>query len=351
MLHSPIASATGSAGLAISVEPGLSTALDDVAAGADPRHLFLRRAWYGGARGDSVRTLVARRAGGQAIAALPTARAGRLPLRNVPGAYWPFRSFPIAADASEAELLALLGSREAKRALGPAWRLGPVNRDDPTAARLLGLAPQAGWTPLERRVATSFVLDVVQARKDGPWPRASTLKKNRFHEKHLAGHGALEWRFVSGEGWTPQVFDDLATIERHAWVGQDSGANTKFLDPDQRRMWEQAVGDPALAAMLTTGLLYVGGEPAAFSFGLDSGHVRYCIATSYDERFAKHSPGKLLTYRTLADAAERGIELLDDGAGDGGHKSVMGASPGPEIVDLLFVRGRALAKVLKFVWK
>jgi CelD/BcsL family acetyltransferase involved in cellulose biosynthesis len=271
-----------------------------------------------------------------------------VPLRSVPGSYWPFRSFPVAADATDPELVALL--TRGRKALGPAWRIGPVNADDPTAARLVRLASFGGWSVLQRRVATSFVLDILAARKDGPWPRNSTLKKNRFHEKHLAEHGALEWRMVSGEEWSERVLDDLAAIERRAWVGQQAGANTKFLDPAQRRLWEQAVADPVLGRMLTTGLLYVGGEPAAFSFGLDAGHVRYCIATSYDERLAKHSPGKVLTYRTLIEAAERGITFLDDGAGDGGHKSTMGAAPGPDIMDYLFVR-RPLAPLLRPFWK
>lgn len=347
MPHRPVT--TAPAALDISVEAGLSPALDEAAAAADPRHSFLRRAWYEGAAGEEVATLVARHRG-QAIAALPIAKGGPpwLPIRAVPGSYWPLRSFPIAADASDAELIALLAAAGAS--YGLIWRLGPVNRDDPTAARLVPLAHFAGWSVLERRIATSFVLDIVEVRKDGPWPRNSTLKKNRFHERHLAAHGPLDWRFVSGEGWTPCIFDDLAEIERRAWVGQENGANTKFLDPGQRRIWEQAVRDPVLAGMLTTGLLYVGGEPAAFSFGLDVGHVRYCIATSYDVRLAKHSPGKLLTYRTLADAAERGITFFDDGAGDHGHKATMGSTPGPEIVDYLFVRGPLLPKLLKPFW-
>jgi hypothetical protein len=343
------ARAPSPAGLAISVEPGLSPALDEAAAVADPRHAFLRRAWYDGAGGEGLLTVVARR-GDRVIGAMPTARPGRLrlPLRAVPGSYWPFRSFPIAADIQDAELVTMLV--RGRRALGPAWRLGPVNADDPTAARLVRLARLAGWSVLPRRIATSFVLDIAEARRDGPWPRTSTLKKNRFHEKHLASHGALSWRQVSGGDWSASIFDDLAVVEQRAWVGQRSGTNTKFLDPGQRRIWERAVADPVLARMLTTGLLHVAGEPAAFSFGLDSGPVRYCIATSYDERFAKHSPGKLLTYRTLAEAANRGITLLDDGAGDGGHKSVMGASPGPDIMDYLFVR-RPLAPVLKPFWR
>jgi CelD/BcsL family acetyltransferase involved in cellulose biosynthesis len=193
-------------------------------------------------------------------------------------------------------------------------------------------------------------LDISEVQKEAPWPRGSTLKKNRFHEKHLASHGALEWRFVSGEAWTKQAFDDLALIEQRSWVGQEGG-DAKFLDPHQRLIWERAWQDPILARMMTAGFLYIGGEPAAFSFGIDAGRTRYCIATSYDQRFAKHSPGKVLSYRTYIDAMARGVEFLDDGAGDGGHKSVMGEVPGPDIMDYLLVRGRLAGALLRPLWE
>jgi CelD/BcsL family acetyltransferase involved in cellulose biosynthesis len=204
---------------------------------------------------------------------------------------------------------------------------------------------------LARRIATSFTLDIAAARSAGPWPRGSTLKKNRFHEKHLAGHGALTWRFLSGADWSTVLFDDLAAVERASWIGDEPSADAKFCDPRQRAIWERAAADPELAAMMHVGLLKVGGVAAAFSFGIEAGATRYCIATSYDRRFAKHSPGKLVSYRTYMDAAERGVTFLDDGAGDGGHKSVMGETPGPEIMDYLFVRGRATAPLLRRFWR
>ena len=43
------------------------------------------------------------------------------------------------------------------------------------------------------------------------------MKKNRWHEKNLAEHGPLEWKFVSGAGWDSGLFDDLAAIERSSW--------------------------------------------------------------------------------------------------------------------------------------
>lgn len=350
MLHAPI---SAPARFALTIESGLPDAIDTAAAAAEPSHAFLRRAWYAGAGGAAVRTLVARRADGNVFAALPTAQAGPawLPVRAVPGSYWPFRSVPVAADATDAELVALLGDRRSRGALGRVWRLGPVNEDDAAASRLVRLAPRAGWSVLQRRIATAFLFDIAAARRDGNWPRSSTMKKNRWHEKHLADHGPLDWRFVSGADWSSATFDDLAAIERRAWVGRQADAQRKFADPKQRRIWETAVADPALAAMFATSLLYIGGEPAAFTFGIEAGQVRYCIATSYDERFARHSPGKVLAYRSWLEAAERGITLIDHGAGDGGHKSTMGSEAGPEMRDYLFVRGSPAASLLRRFWR
>ncbi len=327
--------------------PGFAPEIDLAAEAAPPSHRVLRRAWFQGAGGRDPMTLVATQLDGRVLAALPTV-ATRVPgLRTVPGSYWPFRGVPIAEAMQADELIQFLASRD----LGWAWRLGPVNADDPVIVRLDEAASGAGWTILRRRVATSFRLDLPAARAAGPWPRSSTLKKGRWHEKQLARDGALDWRFLSGPDWKPALFESLAAVERAGWVGETARSDPKFLDSKQRDMWERMARDPALAAMMHVGLLNVGGEPVAFSFGIEAGPVRYCIATSYDRRFAKHSPGKLISYRTYMDAADRGIELLDDGAGDGGHKQVMGESAGPDIVDLLFVRGRALGSLLRPFWE
>ena len=356
MLLAHIASDKDKGAVAVRVEagPGFPAFIDEVAASADPRQRFLRRAWFAAAGGEGARTLLATRPDGRTIVALPTVGAGPAwaPLRAVPGSYWPYRSFPIAADASDGELLACLAHRQARRSLGPAWRLGPVYEDDATASRLARIAPRAGWTLLRRPLTTSFLLDIEAVQAEGQWPRGSTLRKNRFHEKHLSAHGALDWRFVSGEDWNRDVFDALSTIERRSWIATETeGKDGKFMAPHNRRFWEAAAADPVLREMMSAAILHVGGEPAAFSFDLDIGPVKHAIANSYDERFAKHSPGKLLYYRNLVRGMEKGTRLVDWGAGDGGYKRTIGAVRGPEILDLLFVRSRLLAAVLRPWWE
>lgn len=338
--------------LEIAVVDGVDGVINSVAALAGPRYRFLRASWFrAGLRGGRrAKTIIARR-GATPIITLPIAR-GEAGIRAVPGGYWPFRSFPVAEDLTGREMGDFLRHRAVRRALGRAWRLGPVYDDDPALNALRRAAPRAGWHIAERRIATSYLLDIAALRAEGPWPRNSTLRKNRFHEKHLATHGALEWRFVRGAGWTAAVFDDLAAIERDSWIGGRADADAKFADPATRAIWERLVADPVQAEMMSAAILYVAGAPAAFSFDVDVGTTKYAIANSYAARFAKHSPGKCLYYRNLAMAAGGGITTVDWGAGDSGYKSTIGAGPGAEIVDCLILRGpRALTAVVDLLWR
>ncbi|HEY0326872.1 MAG TPA: GNAT family N-acetyltransferase, partial [Allosphingosinicella sp.] len=328
-------------------------AFDAVAAAADPRHAFLRHAWFDAGSGARLRALVVQRADGSPLAALPRIKRGLGPfaIAAIPGSYWPFRSFPIAADATDDELASLLARRAVRFFLGPVWRMGPVLADDPTAARLRDADPLAGWTVLTRRLGTSFELDFARLRAEGPWPRTSSQASNRRRERKLAAHGEVEYRFLTGRDWTGADRDAIARIEAESWLsGIGGAADPKFHDAARRRTWERAAQDPAIADMITCSLLLVGGEPAAFAFGIEAGGVRHDIANGYSRRFSDYGAGKLLLYKDFERAADRGITRVDWGSGDAGYKSEMGATQGPEIVDLLFVRAGLPAAALRRWW-
>ena len=335
------------------METGTSAALDRVAAADGGPHRFLRAAWFAAAAGDApMTTLIARKAGVD-IAAIPVVerRHGPLSLREVPGSYWPYRSFPLAECVGEAELAAFLGSSEARHALGRAWRLGPVYADDPTAVRLAAVARASGWTLLSRRLGTCYVVDLAALAANGPWPSSKTLRKNRWLERRLAESGELTFSTVTGPNWDSTVFETLAAIEAESWVARKADArDTKFLHAASRAVWARVVGDPILAEQLAASILHVGGVPAAFTFRLRSGDTVYYIANSFSERFREGSPGRILLYRDFQQAVADGIAIIGWGAGDPGYKSEMGARPGPDIVDLLVVRG-PLAALARPLWR
>lgn len=334
---------------------GLPAVIDKVAEAAPDSHGFLRRAWFAAAVSPGqrvVRTLTVS-CGERPALALPVVAFGPPPLglAAVPGSFWPFRSFPMDRRAGAAVIDTALDAlaREVR-----VLRIGPVYDGDPAVMSLVSAARAHGWRVLDRQIATSFLLDMAAARAEGTWPRNSTLRKNRFHEKHLAEHGTLGWHFLTGADW-PAAFDDLAAIEQASWIEtRTDGRDAKFTRDGHGAFWRAAAADPVLAAMFRAALLTVDGRPAAFSFDMDAGDLKYAIANSYDPRFAKHSPGKLLYYRNLIDALDRGITRVDWGAGDSGYKRTIGAATGPAIRDWLLIRPggtAALAPLIRLAWR
>ncbi|HVI97616.1 MAG TPA: GNAT family N-acetyltransferase [Sphingomonas sp.] len=335
---------------------GLSGLIDKVAAEAIETHRFLRFQWYAAALaayGGEARTIVVEREGDPVIA-LPMIATGprRLSMASVPGSYWPFRSFPMSITA-EADQVALLLAELGRQV--NALRVGPVYDGDPGLEALIAVARAGGWAVLDRFVADSYVLDMAGGTATGTWPRSSTLKKNRFHEKHLASHGALGWHFATGET-LPAAFDAYAAIEEKSWIADhsDGGRDAKFTATGHGAFWRAAAADPALAAMMSGALLTIAETPVSFAFDINAGALRYAIANSYDQAFAKHSPGRVLDYRNLLRGLDRGIALVDWGAGDSGYKREIGAIKAQAIRDWLFVRPgipAMIARLLAGRWR
>lgn len=336
----------------VHVVAGDAADVDAVTQSSDPSHAFLRGAWFDSAAPGEVENLLAVRGDGTPLAALPLIRrrAGPFRIAEVPGSYWPFRSLPLSRLTGDDELVAFLRSPELRRHCGPAWRLGPVYADDSTAQRLGRCAAAGGWTMLTRRLGTCYDIDVAGLLQEGPWPRPVTLRRLRTKENRLAKLGEVEFRSFTGANWSADDRDAIAAAEAGSWVAEQGGA-LQFHHGAQRVLWERVAQDPVLAPMLFGSLLRIGGVPAAYTFGLEVGPVRYHIANGYDQHFADHGVGRILLYRDFADAARRGIQRISWGSGDAGYKGEMGAKPGPAILDLLFVRSPLLALPLRLLWR
>ena len=337
----------------ILAETSWQNAIDRLADADDPRRAFLRARWFKACGDPTLETVVVRDGSGTPLLALPLTRKsiGPVAVRQVAGAYWPFRGAPMDRAASVADLTSALGTREMRRALGPAWRLGPALADDPAVATLRHAAAQAGWHCLERPVGTLFCLDLVALRASGTWPSTKGRQKDRWRVRQLEKTGPVRIAPFTGADWTHATRDAIARIEAASWVGQlERGGDTKFHDTAMRRFWEEAARDPAIAAMIRGAILWVGDTPAAFTFGLDAGDTRYCIANNFDRQFNKFSPGRVLLYHDFEAAADRGLARIDWGLGDGGYKQAMGAHADAPVVDLLFVRNAVLAQACKLLW-
>ncbi len=320
---------------------------DALAEAGDDRRRFLRAQWFTGSQRHMLRDDEGEP---QAAFALTERRKGPFRLREVGGAYWPYRGVAIAPCTSSAQLALTLSA--ARSQLGRVWRLGPIIGGDRQVATLVDAARQAGWRVLTCTIGQSFVVDLKALKSQGNWPSTKGAQKDRWRVRQMAKTGPVAIRWFSGTDWTVQDRDDIAAIEASSWVGQlASGGDTKFHDPAMRRYWETVAGDPAIAAMIGGMIMTVGDRPIAFTFGLDCGTTRYCIANNFDRNFSKHSPGRVLLYADFEAAWTRGIERIDWGLGDAGYKSEMGAHPDADMLDLLFVRGRVLPVLLRRWWE
>jgi hypothetical protein len=337
------------------LETGLPADLDRLAETSDPDRSFLRRAWYRGDARQGLCTLLARRRDGTPLIAIPTRPIGPMMLRarSVSCGYWPFRSFPMASDTTDAEIAAFLGCAIVQKSMGPALRIGPVYDNDPGVQRLTAMAQTMGWTLLTRTLGTTYIQHAADQAAAGEWPGKSRARKMRTYERKLTEqHGAFDVRTITGNQWTDAVWGDLAAIEAASWVGTKTDhSGAKFLNTAHLRYWRMAVTDPVLAANLRATMLYVGTQPVAFSFDLQAGDVLYGIASSYREDMARFSPGQILTTRLIDDNLARGIRRIDWGSGDTGYKRALGAQAGAQIVDHMLVRGSVLAAALKPRWE
>ncbi|NCP17612.1 MAG: GNAT family N-acetyltransferase [Erythrobacter sp.] len=332
----------------------LPDAIDALASADDPRRSFLRAGWFEASGDPTLNTVIARTLTGRPLAALPLIETsvGPLRVRQVAGAYWPFRGAPVDRTASVETLAEAMREPAAAHALGTVWRIGPVIADDPSLVTLREAASQAGWHALERAVGVLFCLDLVGLRASGTWPSTKGKQKDRWRVRQLEKTGAVRIERYTGRDWSDRERDAIAAIEAASWVGQLSkGGDTKFADRAQRRYWELAAKDRKIAEMISGFILWVGDTPAAFTFGLEAGDTRYCIANNFDRQFQKFSPGRVLLYHDFGDAADRGFARIDWGLGDAGYKSPMGAHEDAGVIDLLFVRNPLLARIAAPLWK
>ncbi|MFN3818717.1 GNAT family N-acetyltransferase [Blastomonas sp.] len=337
------------------LETALPPDLDRLAEAGDPARSFLRRAWYQAKARPGLCTLLARRRDGTPVLAIPTHPLGPMVInaRSIASSYWPYRSFPIAADATEAEVAAMLGCAIVQRAIGAALRIGPVYADDRGVTMLTTVAQSLGWSVLTRELGTCFVQNIAEQSAAGIWPGKSRLRKHKSYERKLREtQGDVELRVVAGEEWNDTVWEQLAAIESASWVGTKTDhSGAKFINPANLKHWRTACSDPVIASRLRATMLYAGGRPIAFSFDLEAGSTLYGIASSYAEDMARFSPGQIVTTHLINDSIARGIERIDWGSGDTGYKRALGAVPGPAIVDVMLVRSSVLAAALKPRWE
>jgi len=128
-------------------------------------------------------------------------------------------------------------------------------------------------------------------------------KELRRQRSRLAGQGRLELRELSaGEDPTPWIGEFL-DLEASGWKGREkvAAANQKGHRPYLEEMAKQAHERGKLMMMG----LRLDGRPIALKYNLLAGDVSFAFKITYDESYARYSPGVLLEIDNVQRLHER----------------------------------------------
>ena len=131
---------------------------------------------------------------------------------------------------------------------------------------------------------------------------AHQRKELRRAGRRLEEAGGVTFTTATEPAAVATALDDFLTIEAGGWKGKAGTAAA--CESDVARFFTAAVVDLASEAKASIKRLVVDGRPVAAGIVLRSAGAAWFWKTAYDERFARFSPGVLLTAALTADLAE-----------------------------------------------
>ena len=165
----------------------------------------------------------------------------------------------------------------------------------------------------------------------------------RRHERHLSQHGAVSFSLIRDVAHQRRAVAEVAMLKR-AWMQDKAMVSAGYAHPANASFIDRLASE----GLLCGAQLCVGSDTAAIELGMQRGGVYWSLIQSYDLRFAKHAPGRLLFRDFLAACPDLGIRHFDFLAPAHKHKAELstGAEPIADYIVPKTIRGRAVAAYL-----
>ena len=145
------------------------------------------------------------------------------------------------------------------------------------------------------------------------------LRKIRAKERHLCQREGSVHAVYADDN--PQLLATLIrwkTAQYHA-----RGWRDQFARPFTATLLDNLTRAPADGCQATLSALYLSGQPIACQYSLRAEHTQALWFTAYDNRFARYSPGVLLSLKLFEAAEQHGIRLIDLGRGEDPTKNAL----------------------------
>ncbi len=265
--------------------------------GSPTQHPLWLRACLGTiARGNEVRLVTAGIGSSWAVAPLMRRNGGNfLEMAGVAELYEPM-DFLYSDDSVIPELVEALAGLEAPlflRRLPADSPVVPALRDAYKKRGLVMCRPVAGcpWIPLNpawRQPETQL--------------RPSRASDCRRAQRIASAMGTVSYDFLSPapralEAPLQEAFD----VESRSWKGRIGSDLTH--DPLRGPFYRACASLAAERGILRLSFMRIGGRPAAMQIGAECGNRYWLLKSSYDEDFARCSPGNLLLLESLRRAS------------------------------------------------
>ena len=330
-----------------------------ISAGVDDEQLFLDGNWFESwskaylpkpRMKGPVEYLVTRDAQGTALGALPfvVVRLAGLRILSLAGFYYPLRGIPMHAERRDEICRSMAATLDSHRGAA-ALRLGPVPDDDASAIALVEALGSHGWSRQDIDHGLQQIVPLPSTFDEFRRSLGKNLRRNiRKGVNRMRREGETEVRAFRGlraGEWDP-VVEDLALVEARSWLAR-GGGEPRFLGERNLRFWKRVLADPRTARAAGAWLLYLEGEPVAFTFAIDSGGCRYNFAGQHAEAVDRYGTGWIVDHDLFRDAIDgHGLGTVNLGDGWDHYKCRWGAVAGARLLDYIAfppsVRGRLL---------
>lgn len=137
--------------------------------------------------------------------------------------------------------------------------------------------------------------------------RRSDLRRARRLAEKM---GSVEIQIVAPTpAELPDLLEEVFQVEAAGWKGTHGTALA--ADPVRGAFFRRYTRKTCTAGTLRICLLRIGGQAAAAQIAVENGARFDLLRAGYDERFARCSPGTLLTCETIRYAAQRGLRSYE----------------------------------------
>jgi len=145
-------------------------------------------------------------------------------------------------------------------------------------------------------------------------------KELRRYVRRLGDIGALLFTTATEQEPVAGAIEDFFTLESRGWKG-DAGT-AAVLDDDVHGFIAAAVAGLAAEGKVAINRIFIDGRAIAVTITLRSADTAWFWKIAYDEKFAQHSPGVVLTFAVTEDLVEDNTLLRTDSCATANHPMI-----------------------------